>query len=107
MMAELFLSQIETRRTCYSIERKSPISDARILNIARHVIKHTPSSFNCQSTRFVILLRDDHVKFWEIAKECFKATMSGDEYNGYEKKLIERQAGYGTVSLSPKLATLD
>ncbi|KAI5917619.1 Nitroreductase [Camillea tinctor] len=98
-MAELFLKHISTRRTCYSIERKSPISDARILEIAQLVIKHSPSSFNCQSTRFVVLLRDEHHKFWEIAKECFKATMSDDEYMPYEKKLTERQAGYGTILL--------
>ncbi|KAF2796760.1 Nitroreductase [Melanomma pulvis-pyrius CBS 109.77] len=98
-MAESFLAQIKSRCTYYSIQRKSPISDTRILEIAREVIKHTPSSFNCQSTRFVILLQDEHIRFWEIAKECFKAAMSVDEYKGYEKKLVERQAGYGTVLL--------
>ena len=98
-MSEPFLALIKKRRTHYSLEHKSPISDARILEIAHDVIKHTPSSFNCQSTRFVILLRDEHVKFWEIAKQCFKVTLSEAEYKDYEKKLNGRQAGYGTVCL--------
>lgn len=97
-MADSFLELIKTRRTCYSLKAESPISDERILHIASDVIKHTPSSFNCQSTRFVVLLREQHVRFWEIAKECFKATMSSAEYQGYEKKLLGRQAGFGTVS---------
>ncbi|KAM6509478.1 hypothetical protein FALCPG4_017132 [Fusarium falciforme] len=105
-MADKFLAEIKTRRTCYSLEAKSPISDARIVEIASEVAKHTPSSFNCQATRLVILLRDEHVKFWEIAKDCFKATMPEATYQEYEKKLLQRQAGYGTVNAPPKTRKL-
>ncbi|KPM38734.1 hypothetical protein AK830_g7827 [Neonectria ditissima] len=98
-MAGNFLAEIKTRRTCYSLEAKSPVSDARIIEIAGEVTKHTPSSFNCQSTRLVILLRDEHVKLWEIAKQCFKATMPETAYAEYEKKLSQRQAAYGTILL--------
>lgn len=97
-MADSFLKLLRTRRTCYNIEAKSPISDARIHHIAGEVIQHTPSSMNCQSTRYVILLRDEHAKFWTIAKECFRGTLCEAEYEQYEKKLRGRQAGYGTVS---------
>lgn len=105
-MSDNFLTEIRTRRTCYSVEAKSPISDARIVEIAREVVKHSPSSFNCQSTRLVVLLRDEHVRFWEMAKECFKATMKPDVYGGYEKKLLQRQEAYGTVSLRDALTSL-
>lgn len=102
-MADKYLADIQSRRTCYSLEAKSPVSDARIVEIAREVIKHTPSSFNCQSTRLVVLLQDEHVKFWEIAKQCFKATLPKETYVDYEKKLCQRQGGYGTVSISTRL----
>lgn len=102
-MADKYLAEIKSRRTCYSIEAKSPISDARIIDIAKEVVKHTPSSFNCQSTRLVVLLKEEHVKFWDMAKECFKATMKSGIFAEYEKKLLQRQAGYGTVSHWPML----
>ncbi|KAG4257655.1 hypothetical protein FPRO03_13782 [Fusarium proliferatum] len=98
-MADQYLAEIKSRRTHYSIEAKSPISDCRIIEIAQEVVKHTPSSFNCQSTRLVVLLKDEHVKFWALAKECFKATMKPGNYAEYEKKLLQRQAGYGTILL--------
>ncbi|KAL6918565.1 hypothetical protein FSST1_010060 [Fusarium sambucinum] len=98
-MSDRFLADITSRRTRYSLEAKSPISDARIVEIAREVVKHTPSSFNCQSTRVVILLREEHIKFWEMAKECFKATMKPDVYSEFKKKLLQRQEGYGTILL--------
>jgi len=97
-MADSFLDLIKSRRTCYGLEAKSPVSDARIQEIASEVIKHTPSSMNCQSTRYLVLLREEHRKFWEIAKECFSTTLSKKEYEQYQTKLDGRQAGYGTVS---------
>ncbi|KAG5751665.1 hypothetical protein H9Q70_005666 [Fusarium xylarioides] len=98
-MADTYLAEIKSRRTCYSIEAKSPISDARIIEIAQEVVKHTPSSFNCQSTRLVVLLKEEHVKFWDMATECFKATMKPGVFAEYEKKLLQRRAGYGTILL--------
>lgn len=106
-MADEYLTEIKSRRTHYALEAKSPVSDARITEIAREVAKHTPSSFNCQSTRLVVLLRDEHVRFWEIAKECFQATMQEATYKEYEKKLLQRQAGYGTVSISINVNPFD
>lgn len=99
-MAGEYLKLIEQRHTEYSICAKSPITNERIIAIAKEVMQACPSSFNCQSTRFVVLLEEHHVRLWEIAKECFQATMSSDEYREYEKKLSSRQAGYGTVSAS-------
>ncbi|KAF5678572.1 nitroreductase HBN1 [Fusarium denticulatum] len=98
-MADKYLAAIRSRRTHYSIEAKSPISDTRIVEIAQEVVMHTPSSFNCQSTRLVVLLKDEHVKFWNMAKDCFRATMKPGIYAEYEKKLLQRQEGYGTILL--------
>ncbi|MDT3982657.1 nitroreductase family protein, partial [Staphylococcus ureilyticus] len=54
------------------------ISDKEVENIIEHAVKHVPSSFNSQSTRIVLLLNDNHDKFWEITKEALKNTMGPD-----------------------------
>lgn len=38
-----------------------------------------------------------------MATECFKATMKSGIFAEYEKKLLQRRAGYGTVSHWPML----
>src|SRR6185437_5602133 len=38
-------------------------------NLIQQAIKHTPSSFNSQSSRAVILFGEQSVKFWALAKE--------------------------------------
>jgi predicted oxidoreductase (fatty acid repression mutant protein) len=96
-MADRYLADLKVRRTCYSLKSESPLSDSRIVEISHEVAKHTPSSFNCQSTRLVILLRDEHVEFWNLARQCFAATLQPAAYLEYEKKLLQRQQAYGTV----------
>ncbi|CAG9997099.1 unnamed protein product [Clonostachys byssicola] len=98
-MADRYLADLKVRRTCYPLKSESPISDSRIVEISHEVAKHTPSSFNCQSTRLVILLRDEHVEFWDLARQCFAATLQPTVYLDYEKKLLQRQQAYGTILL--------
>ncbi len=98
-MAQTFLDAVRARRTYYSLKDESTIPDSKIVEIAKEVILHTPSSLNSQSTRFVVLLGDQHKKLWEIAKECVKAADTEKDWAMDEKKLKERWAAYGTVSV--------
>ena len=43
-----------------------------------HIVKYMPSAFNSQSTRIVLLLNDQHIKFWENAKTVLKDVMGPD-----------------------------
>jgi predicted oxidoreductase (fatty acid repression mutant protein) len=102
-MADAYIDLIKQRRTCYPLTAESLISDERIKYLAGEVIKSSRTSFNCRATRYLILLHSDHVKFWQIAKDAFKGTLSTKQYEAYEGKLDSHQAGYGTVSTFPKL----
>ncbi|CAC9887669.1 unnamed protein product [Aureobasidium pullulans] len=91
-----FLKACENRRTIYQLTDKIPISDARVEEIAKHNILHVPSSFNSQSTRIVVLLNEEHKKFWEITKECLKPQVPEEQFPQTEKKLDGFKAGHGT-----------
>ena len=99
-----FLDAVHARRTYYSLEKTSPIPDSRIEEIARIAIKDVPSSFNSQSARMVVLLKDEHDKFWDTTKEILKAIVPEDAWGHTEGRLNGFRAGYGTVRcLSPRL----
>ena len=87
----------------YSLNKTSPISDSRIEEIARVAIKDVPSSFNSQSTRLVVLLKDQHDKFWDVTKEILKAIVPEDSWSHTEQRLNGFRAGYGTVSPQPPI----
>lgn len=100
MGSEAYLAAVKARRTYYELEPKSTISDARIQEIVKETLFHTPSTFNSQSTRIVILLKADHVRLWnDIVKPAVKAVMPADFWPTTEEKLTGFQNSYGTVCL--------
>ena len=80
----------EHRRSYYALTGQSPVTDAQIEETVRFVLKHTPSAFNSQTTRLVLLLHEHHAALRAIvAEEAFART---------EEKIGRSfAAGYGTV----------
>ena len=101
MTADSFLSAIKARRTYYQLEASSTISDERIQEIVNQVVLHTPSSFNSQSTRALVLIGEEHKKLWAtIVKPAVKAVAPAESWPGSEKRLSGFENAYGTVSLA-------
>lgn len=97
-MAATFLESIQARRSIYAINKSSPISDDKIIDIANHTIKYTPSAFNSQTTRVVVLLGAEHDKLWrDIVKPAVKAVAPAESWPEIEENLTAFQNGYGTV----------
>jgi hypothetical protein len=96
--ASSLISLLKNRRTYYSLSASSPISDSQIESIVKDILLQSPSSFNSQSTRVVVLFKEEHVKLWEIAKEAIKAVVPAEAYPASEQRLNGFQKAYGTVS---------
>ena len=63
------------------------------------MLLHAPSSFNSQTARVVLLLGENHTKFWEITKaELKKVSKSDETFKATEQKVdTSFAAGYGTI----------
>ena len=61
------------------------------------LVKHTPSSFNSQSARVVLLLGKHHDKLWDITKEALRKIVPADQFSSTEDKINSFRNGYGTV----------
>lgn len=97
-MKKDFNKVIENRRTYYSINDKSPISNEEIKEIIDHAVLHVPSAFNSQSTRVVLLLGVNHKKLWNIVKAELKKIVPSDAFHSTENKIDNAfAAGHGTV----------
>jgi predicted oxidoreductase (fatty acid repression mutant protein) len=93
-----FFSAVESRRTIYQLSHESPIPDARIKEIVTFALKHTPSSFNSQTSRVVLVLKKKHQELWDAIAEVYKAMLPEDKFNHAKQKFDGFRAGYGTVS---------
>lgn len=92
-----FLDAIKARRTVYALNKQSPISDTQIEALMKEAILHTPSAFNSQSTRLVLLLNKEHDTFWELVKASLKPLVSEEQFTQTSAKLDRFKAGYGTI----------
>ena len=96
-MAKDFFTAVADRRTFYSISKDVKVSDDRIKEIIEHAVKYTPSAFNSQSARVVLLLGTQHDKLWDITKENLRKVVPADKFGATEDKINSFKSGYGTV----------
>ncbi|MDQ6419762.1 nitroreductase family protein [Paenibacillus sp. LHD-117] len=92
-----FYTALQSRRSIYAISNEQVVSDERIQEVINHAVKHTPSSFNSQSARVVVLLGDQHKKLWSITTDTLKAIVPADQFGPTQEKMNAFGAGYGTV----------
>lgn len=86
------------RRSYYALTAESPIADTQIEEIVHFAVKHTPSAFNSQSTRVVLLLHKHHQTLWQIVKQTLRAVVPAAAFAKTEEKIDNSLAsGYGTV----------
>lgn len=97
MSSQILQGIAETRRSIYALTKDLPISKKQVEQIVEHALLHTPSSFNSQSTRLVILFGTEHDKLWEIAKDELKAIVPTENFAPTETKLNGFKAAAGTV----------
>eukprot|EP01065_Artemidia_motanka_P030359 TRINITY_DN36380_c0_g1_i1.p1 TRINITY_DN36380_c0_g1~~TRINITY_DN36380_c0_g1_i1.p1 ORF type:complete len:212 (+),score=0.30 TRINITY_DN36380_c0_g1_i1:35-637(+) len=96
-MSSSFLETIKNRRTIYQLSKSSPIPDSKIQEIIKEAVLHVPSSFNSQSTRVLLLVKEEHDKLWEIVKSVLKGVVPAEGWAATEGKLNGFKAAYGTV----------
>ncbi len=97
MSAQLFQAMAERRRSIYALDKNTPLTSVQIDQIVEHALLHTPSSFNSQSTRIVVLHGEEHEKLWDATIEILRKIVPADNFAPTEAKLGTFKAGAGTV----------
>ncbi|WP_425917512.1 nitroreductase family protein [Acinetobacter sp. TSRC1-2] len=97
-MSNQFLDLINKRRTIYAVGKNVEQSPEYLTELIQHAIKQSPSSFNSQSSRAVILFNDEHEKFWGFVKEKLKSYAKDEDAAAKTgAKMDSFAAGVGTV----------
>ena len=92
-----FLAAIEKRRSIRNISNKIAIEETELLNIIKHNLKHTPSAYNAQSQKVLVLLGEENHKFWDLTKEALRKIVPENKFARTEAKMDNFRAGYGTI----------
>ena len=88
----------EKRRSIYALSDQLPVSNDEIVKLVEHAVLHTPSAFNSQSTRIVVLFGDDHNKLWQITEDTLRDIVDNEEqFAATKQKMDGFKAGAGTI----------
>jgi len=72
-------------------------SKEELASLIQEAIKHTPSSFNSQSSRAVILFGAESEKLWQLVTDEVRKVAPADGFEKTVAKLNSFAAGVGTV----------
>lgn len=85
------------RRTIYALNDTLPVPDQAVVDAVEHAILHTPSAFNSQTTRIMVLFGDAHKRLWDIAEANLRQIVGDNDFSSTEQKMASFRAGAGTI----------
>ncbi|HAO61464.1 MAG TPA: nitroreductase [Erysipelotrichaceae bacterium] len=96
-MKKEFTDVLKARRTHYALNKEIQVSDEAIQLLLEDAVLHTPSAFNSQSARVVLLLNGKHDTLWSITREALRKIVPAESFKPTDDKINGFAAAYGTV----------
>ncbi|KAJ2904044.1 nitroreductase family protein [Zalerion maritima] len=96
-MADALFKLIRNRRSYYPLGKEIAVPKGRIEEIVKEAVLHTPSSFNSQSNRAVVLFGGEHDKFWDITTSVLKPLVPEEQWGQSSGKMSMFKGAAGTV----------
>lgn len=97
LMTNPVLEALKTRRTQYALGKTLPLPKAEIAQLIQDAIKYSPSPFNSQSSRAIILFGAQSDEFWGLVLEALRKVVPADQFSASEGRINSFAAGAGTV----------
>lgn len=102
-----FNAAIKARRSIYGINKEVTISPEKIQEVINYAVMHTPSAFNSQTARLVVLFGNNHDKLWDITKESLRKIVPADKFAPTDEKINSFKSGYGTVLFFEEMSIVE
>lgn len=96
-MSSSFYEILVKRRSNYSLDSKLELAEPAIIELINHAVKHSPSAFNSQSARVLILFNQHHQKFWDLTLEELKKVTPPAHFSNTTAKINSFAAARGTI----------
>ena len=97
-MNSQFNSLAANRRSIYALCDNLSQTPEEIFDLVKQTIKNSPTAFNSQTVRVVVLFGKSSDKVWEIVEDALrKIAKSPDAFEQTKSKIDSFKAGYGTI----------
>lgn len=92
-----YIAAIGKRRSQYALGKSLPLPASEINTLIKDAVRLSPSAFNSQSSRVVILWGTQSEAFWTIVKDKLRQIVPADAFATTERKIDSFAAGAGTL----------
>lgn len=92
-----FVDELKVRRSIYSLGSDVSVSEEELVSLIKEVVRESPTSFNSQTSRVVILFNDEHKKLWSFTEELLKPLTPEAAFPNTQAKLQGFANGKGTI----------
>ncbi|ANZ57759.1 nitroreductase [Fructilactobacillus lindneri] len=111
------LDLMKKRRTIYALGKNVSIPQDELYKYIKEVVKYTPSAFNSQPVRAVVLFNEQHDKLWDMVSDALQDNIAPDAFLRTKAKISTFKNAFGSVLFytdmdvvkayadNPKLAT--
>ncbi len=95
-MSNLF-DQLNKRSSRYGIAKHDSLTQEELTNLVETAVQATPSAFNAQTQRAVVLWGENSDKFWDLTLEELRKVAPAEGFENTVAKLESFKAGNGTI----------
>lgn len=92
-----FLDILKSRHSEYVLGKDIKISEKELSSYLQEILKYTPSAFNSESQRMLVLIEEKHDGLWDQLIEVMKGTVEGEQFEKTKEKLLGFKKAYGTI----------
>ena len=96
-MNNTLLKILSNRRSVYGLDKKIKLNNFEIEQLLMEALKIAPSAFDCQSSRIVLLLSEQHHLFWQQTFDILKTIVPSAQQNATHEKIKSFEDAYGTI----------
>jgi len=102
-----FMEAVANRRSVYDIGKEMNVTQEKIQNIVEQAVLHTPTAFNSQSGRVVLLFGEQHAKLWDIVMETLRKIVPAASFAPTEQKINSFSSGAGTLLYFEEMSVVE
>ncbi len=95
-MSQLF-NALDARRSRYGLSKETGFTNEAIQELVETAIQATPSAFNAQTQRAVVLFGENSDKFWDLTRDEVRKVAPEAGFENTIAKLNSFKAGQGTI----------
>lgn len=92
-----FEDLISKRRSIYHLSATLPISETAVAELVKNAVLQSPTAFNSQSGRVVLLFGDDNQKLWQLTADALQKVTTAEQFVKTRAKIDSFAAGAGSV----------